>query len=200
MKSTIGALCLKLNGSAELVSPSRFDGCSVGKVPPRVLATSIASHTVNELVHGKIIEAATVADVLRVYGDNLGQARFAGQCILRFLLPEDGDLATVVRWLNRQVRLHVWEMAHRIVAPKHFYETHPEIAEACKLCGAVVLDAGTPSTITTGSMNPLAGEFLAEWIQSALEHDPSETRPRFFSHVVIPSRHWQDITKAHFGA
>ena len=104
----------------------------------------------------------------------------------------------VLHWLNSQANLHVWEIAHRIPPPETFYKAHPEILEACKLCGAVILDASTPSTITTGSINPLAGDFLARWIQTELEYDPTETRPRFFFHVAIPPRLWPGIMRTHF--
>jgi len=51
--------------------------------------------------------------------------------------------------------------------------------------------------LTTGSINPLAGNFLAHWIQSALEAE--ETRPRFFFHVLVPARHWNPMIRIHFG-
>jgi hypothetical protein len=62
------------------------------------------------------------------------------------LFPDEGRLAMVLRWLNSQANLRVWEIAHRIPPPEFFYKAHPEILEACKLCGAVIFDAATPST------------------------------------------------------
>jgi hypothetical protein len=175
MTSAVGTLRLKLNESAEsqLAKSLRVSDATIGRVGPRMLASLIASHTVSpeQVVH---------------------------DCILRFSMPEEEKLAMAVNWLNGHAHLHRWEIAHRIAPPKTFYQAHPEILEACKMCGAVVLDAGTPATITTGSINPLAGAFLANWIQSALEVDPTETRPRFFFHVVIPPQHWEAIARAHF--
>ena len=199
MKTRVGALRLKLNESA--VSPiaiTNGNGAwSVGKVGPRALATAIASHTVNALVQAEMLDPESAAEKLPVYKSNLGQEPPSGQCILQFLFPDEDKLAPAARRLNGHTRLHVWEMAHRIAPPKPFYKAHPEILEACKLCGAVVLDAGTPSTLTTGSINPLAGDFLAHWIQSALEAE--ETRPRFFFHVLVPARNWDSMIRIHFG-
>jgi len=200
MKTNVGALRLKLNEPADsqLASALRAGACSVGKVGPRALATAIASHTVNALVEGEMLDPESATEKLRVYKNNLGQGLPSGCCILHFLLPEEGKLAMAASRLNSHAQLHVWEMAHRIAPPKSFYKGHPEILEACKLSGAVVLDAGTPSTLTTASINPLAGNFLAHWIQSALEADSSETRPRFFFHVLVPARHWDSMMQTHF--
>ena len=104
----------------------------------------------------------------------------------------------VLHWLNSQANLHVWEIAHRIPPAEAFYKAHPKVLDACQLCGAVVLDASTPSTLTTGSINPLTGEFLGPWIQAELEYDPTELRPRFFFHAVIPPRLWAGIMRSHF--
>jgi hypothetical protein len=201
MKPTVGSLRLRLNESADFQSASaqRRDDSPVNKIGPRVLASAIASHTVNVLVEGEMLDPATASDRLKEYVENLGHDRLTGECILRFLLPDEGKLSMAVRWLNNRTQLHVWDMAHRMNPPKAFYKAHPELVEACKLCGAAVLDAATPATLTTGSINPLAGEFLSQWIQSLLEEDPSETRPRFLFHVLAPPRHWQSIVRAHFG-
>jgi hypothetical protein len=200
MKSTVGAVRLKLNESAgsQLAKALRASDATIGRVGPRLLAEAIASHTVNALVEGEMLDPGTAPESLQAYGNHLSQDQLAHDGILRFLIPDEGKLAMTVNWLNNRAQLHVWEMAHRIAPPKSFYKAHPEILEACKLCGAVVLDAGTPATLTTGSINPLAGDFLANWIQSALETDPAETRARFFFHVVIPPRQWAGIVQAHF--
>jgi hypothetical protein len=222
MKTKVGALCLKLNPNPEI--PGGWSAASdhrasefrlnepadsqlatehgagawpVGKVGPRALATAIAAHTVNALVQAEMLDPESATEKLQVYKNNLGQEPPSGHCTLQFLLPDEGKLATAACRLNSHAQIHVWEMAHRIAPPKSFYKAHPEILEACKLCGAVVLDAGTPSTLTTGSINPLAGDFLAHWIQSALEAE--ETRPRFFFHVLVPARHWDSMIRTHFG-
>jgi hypothetical protein len=200
MKTKVGALRLKLNEpvDAQLANALRAGASSVGKVGARVLATAIASQTVNALVQGEMLDPESATEKLQVYKDNLERELPSGHSILHFLLPDEGKLAMAAWWLNSQAQLHVWEMAHRIAPPKSFYREHPEILDACKLCGAVVLDAGTPSTLTTGSVNPVVGNFLAHWIQSALEVDSSETRPRFFFHVLVPARHWDSMIRTHF--
>jgi hypothetical protein len=200
MKTKVGALRLKLNepADAQLANALRAGAWSVGKVAPRALATAIASQTVNALVQGEMLDPESATEKLRVYKNNLDRELPSGHCILHFLLPDEGKLATAASRLNSHAQLHVWEMAHRIAPPKSFYKGHPKILDACKLCGAVVLDAGTPSTLTTGSINPVAGNYLAHWIQSALEVDSSETRPRFFFHVLVPARHWDSMIRTHF--
>src|ERR1700730_1374090 len=200
MTPAVGTLRLKLNESAEslLAKSLHVSDATIGRVGPRMLAGLIASHTVNALVEGGLLDAAAAPELLRAYGSRLSPEQVVHDGILRFSMPEDEKLAVAVNWLNGHAHLHRWEIAHRIAPPKTFYQAHPEILEACKMCGAVVLDAGTPATITTGSINPLAGAFLANWIQSALEVDPTETRPRFFFHVVVPPRHWEAIARAHF--
>lgn len=199
-KTIAGARHLKLRGAADSqpANGGRLGEPPAGAVGPRDLAWAIASHTVDELLEAKMLDPASASEQLRLYSANLGEERFAGQCILRFLFPEEDRLAEAVRQLNGQAHLHIWEIAHRITPPEAFYKAHPEIVEVCKLCGAVILDAATQSTITTGSINPLAGDFLFQWIQSALEHDAFETRPRFFFHVVVPPRHWSALIRAHF--
>jgi hypothetical protein len=198
MKLGIGTLRLKLNESAEsqLAKTLRPSDATISRVGPRMLAGLIASHTVTALVEGELLDQRAAPELLREYGDQLNQEKLMHDCILRFAFPEDEKLAAAVDWLNSQTHLHVWEIAHRIAPPKTFYQAHPEIFEACKSCGAVILDAGTPATITTGSINPLSADFLANWVQSALE--TGETRARFFFHVVVPPRYWEAIARAHF--
>jgi hypothetical protein len=196
----VGTLHLKLNGSVEshVARSLRVGETTVGGVGPLVLATAIASRTVDALVESEMLDPVVAPELLRLYGSNLGDDRATGQSILHFLFPDEGKLSTAVRCLNSQAQLHVWEMAHRISPPKTFYRAHPEVIEAGKLCGVVVLDAATPATLTTGSVNPLDGDFLRRWVQSVLEHDPAETRPRFLFHVVVPPHHWAAIVRAHF--
>ena len=198
MKLGIGTLRLRLNESAEsqLAKTLGPSDATISRVGPRMLAGLIASHTVTALVEGELLEPRAAPELLREYGDQLNQEKLIHDCILRFAFPDDEKLAAAVDWLNRQAHLHVWEIAHRIAPPKTFYQGHPEIFEACRSCGAVILDAGTPATITTGSINPLSAGFLANWVQSALE--TGETRARFFFHVVVPPRYWEAIARAHF--
>jgi len=198
MKLGIGTLRLKLNESAEsqLAKTLRPSDAVINRVGPRMLAGLIASHTVTALVEGELLDQRAAPELLREYGNQLNQEKLIHDCILRFAFPDDEKVVAAADWLNNQAHLHVWEIAHRIAPPKTFYQAHPEIVEACRSCGVVILDAGSPATITTGSINPLSGDFLANWIQSAL--DTAETRARFFFHVVIPPRHWEGIARAHF--
>jgi hypothetical protein len=200
MKLNVGGIRLKLSTAVDVPSPPTLPKAvqENGQVGGRELAKTIAAYTVKVLLEGEMLDPVTAADDLLKYGSELEKGLHVGQCIVRFLFPDEGRLAMVLGWLNSQANLHVWEIAHRIPPPEIFYKAHPEILEACKLSGAVILDASTPSTITTGSINPLAGEFLAHWIQTELEYDPSETRPRFFFHVAIPPRLWPGIMRSHF--
>jgi hypothetical protein len=200
MKLNVGGIRLKLSTAVDVPPPPTLPKAEqvTGQVGGRELAKAIAAYTVHVLLEGEMLDPVTAADDLLKYGSDLEKGLHVGQCIVRFLFPDEGRLAMVLGWLNSQANLHVWEIAHRIPPPEIFYKAHPEILEACKLCGAVILDASTPSTITTGSINPLAGEFLARWIQTELEYDPSETRPRFFFHVAIPPRLWPGIMRSHF--
>jgi hypothetical protein len=200
MSTKVGAIRLKLNESAEsqLARAMRPADATIGRVRPRLLAAAIASRTVDALVEGEMLDPDSAPDLVRAYETHLDEGRPVHDCILRFLIPDEGKLAMAANWLNGHTRLHVWEMAHRIPPPKAFYKAHPEIVEACKLCGTAVIDAGSPATLTTASINPLAGDFFGNWVQSALEIDPTETRARFFFHVVIPPRHWDAVAQAHF--
>jgi hypothetical protein len=200
MKSSVGGIRLKLGGAvgSQNATPLFNDEQEAGHVEAKVLATTIATHTVKVLLEGEMLDPASAADQLRIYGKNLKEGLNSGHCILRFLFPDEGRLAMVQHWLNSQANLHVWEIAHRIPPPEAFYKAHPKILQACKLCGAVILDTVTTSTVTTGSINPLAGDLLDRWIQTELEYDPSETRPRFFFHVAIPPRLWPGILRSHF--
>jgi hypothetical protein len=200
MKLNVGGIRLKLSTAVDVPLPPTLPKAvqETGQTGGRELAKTIAAYTVKVLLEGEMLDPVTAADDLLKYGSELEKGLHVGQCIVRFLFPDEGRLAMVLGWLNSQANLHVWEIAHRIPPPEVFYKAHPEILEACKLCGAVILDASTPSTITTGSINPLAGEFLARWIQTELEYDASETRPRFFFHVAIPPRLWPGIMRSHF--
>ena len=200
MKTNVGGIRLKLGTAVDMQPPAHLPRHEqeAGRVGPQVLAKTIAAYTVKVLLEGEMLDPASASDELLKYGISLEKGLNIGQCIVRFLFPDEGRLAMVLGWLNNQANLHVWEIAHRIPPPESFYKAHPAILEACKLCGAVVLDASTPATITTGSISPLTGDFLARWIQTELEYDASETRPRFFFHVAIPPRLWPGIMRTHF--
>src|SRR3984893_6332752 len=148
MKTNVGGIRLKLGTAVDSQPPAqlRDDEQEAGHVGARVLAKTIAAHTVKILLEGEMLDPASASDELLKYGMNLEKGLNVGQCIVHFLFPDEGRLAMVLGWLNSQANLHVWEIAHRIPPPETFYKAHPEILEACKLCGAVILDAATPST------------------------------------------------------
>ena len=200
MKLNAGGTRLRLGTAADsrLTTSTTLVAQEPGHVGARVLAKTIAAHTVKILLEGEMLDPTTATDELLKYGISLEQGLNMGQGIMHFLFPDEGRLAMVLNWLNSRTSLHVWEIAHRIPPPEAFYKAHPEVFEACKVCGAVILDASTSSTMTTGSVNPLTGDFLASWIQTQLEYDPSETHPRFFFHVAVPPRLWPGIMRSHF--
>ena len=200
MKPNVGGIRLKLSTAAQSLPVAQLPQAEQesGQVGARILAKNIANYTVKVLLEGEMLDPASAPDELLKYGISLEKELHLGHDILKFLFPDEGRLAMVLNWLNSQANLHIWEIAHRIPPPEIFYKAHPEVLEACKVCGAVILDASTPSTITTGSINPLAGDFLARWIQTELEYDPSEMRPRFFFHVAIAPRLWPGIIRSHF--
>jgi hypothetical protein len=200
MKLNVGGVRLKLGTAVDSQPPKELprEEPAAGQAGGPTLAKMIAAHTVKVLLEGEMLDPTSASDELLKYGISVESGLNNGQCILRFLFPDEGRLAMVSHWLNSHANLHIWEMAHRIPPPESFYKAHPEILEACKLCGAVILDAATASTITTGSINPLSGDFLARWIQADLEHYSAEMHPRFFFHVVIPPRLWVGIAHSHF--
>jgi hypothetical protein len=200
MKLNVGGIRLKLGTAVDSLLAAKLprNEPEAGHAGAPALAKTIAAHTVKVLLEGEMLDPASASDELLKYGTSVENGLNNGQCILSFLFPDEGRLAMVLGWLNSQANLHVWEIAHRIPPPESFYKAHPEILEACKLCGAVILDAATPSTMTTGSINPLTGDFLARWIQTQLEYDPAEAHPRFFFHVAIPPRLWPGIVRSHF--
>ena len=130
-----------------------------------------------------MLDPASASDQLRNYESNLGKELNIGQCILRFLFPDEGRLAMVLRWLNSQASLHVWEIAHRIPPPEFFYKAHLEILEACKLCGAVIFDAATPSTWarTLPALLQLALVSLSSRIKPLLEMRLAALEHLFFN-------------------
>jgi hypothetical protein len=200
VKSNIAGIRLKLGSALDTQPTAQLPPYQIesGHLGARVLATEVAAYTVKVLLEGEMLDPASASEQLRNYGNRLENELSLGHGILHFLFPDEGRLSMIVHWLNSRANLHVWQMANRIPPPEAFYKAHPRILEACKLCRAVVLDASTPATITTASINPLTGAFLARWIQAELESGHAETRPRFFFHVVIPPRLWTGVMHAHF--
>ena len=200
LKPNIAGTRLKLGSALDAQSTAQLPAYEIesGHLGARVLATAVAAYTVKVLLEGEMLDPASASEQLRNYCNRLEKELNLGQDILHFLFPDEGRLNMIIHWLNSRANLHVWQMANRIPPPEAFYKTHPRILEACKLCRTVTLDASTPATITTGSINPLAGSFMARWIQAELESGLTETRPRFFFHVVIPPRLWKGVMHSHF--
>jgi hypothetical protein len=200
LKPTISGTRLKLGSALEAHPAAHLPPYEIesAHLEARVLATTVAAYTVKVLLEGEMLDPASASEQLRNYCSRLEKELTLGQGVLHYLFPDEGRLTLIVRWLNSRANLHVWQMANRIPPPEAFYKAHPQILEACKFSRAVILDASTQATITTGSINPLTGAFLASWIQTELETDPAETRPRFFFHVVIPPRLWTSVMHSHF--
>jgi len=200
MKPSIGGIRLKLGAAADSqpAAPLPDGERGGGQLGAILLATKIAVYTVKVLLEGEMLDPASASEQLRNYGSRLEKELSLGQDILHFLFPDEGRLTMIIRWLNSRANLHVWQMANRIPPPETFYKAHPRILEACKFSRAVILEASTPATITTGSINPLTGPFLSRWIHTELESDSAETRPRFFFHVVIPPQLWPAVMHSHF--
>jgi hypothetical protein len=200
LSTNTSGIRLKLGSAADSQPAAQLPAQEIeaGHLGARVLAASVAAYTVKVLLEGEMLDPTSASEQLQNYGNRMEKELSIGQSILNYLFPDEGRLTMIIHWLNSRANLHVWQMANRIPPPEAFYKAHPRILEACKFCRAVILDASTPSTITTGSVNPLTGDFLARWIQTELESDSGETRPRFFFHVVIPPRIWIGIMHSHF--
>jgi hypothetical protein len=162
------------------------------------LAWEIARSTVAQLVAAGLLDQDEAMENLKSYRERINRPIASPECALTHLLPDEENLRVAARILNESAVLQTWEFAHRISPPEAFYRTNPEITEGCKRCGVVVLDASTPATITTGSLNPAAAEFFSAWLETELARENAESRRRFSSHVVIPARHWSSILRAHF--
>jgi hypothetical protein len=162
------------------------------------LAWEIARSTVAQLVAAGLMDQDEAMENLKSYRERISRPIASPECALTWLLPDEENLAVASRILNESAVLQTWDFAHRIPPPEVFYRANPEIAEGCKRCGVVVLDASTPATITTGSINPAAAEFFLAWLEAKLARETVESRRRFSSHVVIPARHWNSILRAHF--
>src|ERR1700674_2673603 len=136
MKTNVGGIRLKLGTAVDSQPPAqlRDDEQEAGHVGARVLAKTIAAHTVKILLEGEMLDPTTATDELLRYGISLEQGLNLGQGIMHFLFPDEGRLAMVLNWLNSRTNLHVWEIAHRIPPPEAFYKAHPEVFEACKVC------------------------------------------------------------------
>jgi hypothetical protein len=165
---------------------------------PRSLAWRIALDTINELVELKLLTTDSAPGHLFAYRTYLGESS-ESLSILHIIYPLESELAGIQKRLAKPASAPVWEIAKRILPPAQFYKAYPKIADACRQSGSVILEAAAPATITTGSVNPLAGKSLAAWIRAGLTLDKSDQRAPFCFHVTIPHQQWPSITRTHFG-
>jgi hypothetical protein len=165
---------------------------------PRSLAMRIASDTINQLIELRLLAADVASRHLAAYRTHLAQSN-ESLSILHFVFPRESELIGVQKRLAALASAPVWEIAERILPPAQFYKGYPAIADACRQSGSVILDTAAPATITTASVNPVAGKSLATWIRSGLSLGTDDQRSPFCFHVTIPSQQWASIVRTHFG-
>ena len=117
MKSNVGGIRLKLGTAVDSQPAAQlpYDQQKTGHVGARVLATRIAAHTVKVLLEGEMLDPASASDQLRNYESNLGKELNIGQCILRFLFPDEGRLA-IFACTRREADRAIATLAARFVA------------------------------------------------------------------------------------
>jgi hypothetical protein len=199
--TNLNVLRFSKNGRSPEPETDRFDdggGGSFASSDPQSLALRIASDTINQLIELRLVTSDIASRYLAAYRIDLGQSN-ESLSILHFVFPAESELADVQKRLAATASAPVWEIAERILPPAQFYKAYPAIADACRQSGSVILDAKTPATITTASVNPVAGKSLAAWIRSALSLDTDDQRSPFCFHVTIPPRQWASIARIHFG-
>jgi hypothetical protein len=197
---------LRLNGASE--EQGAFRGSSAwnqalrcgnwGGLTPLLLAQKLAEVTNDVLVELGVLDQL---EGRRKLGDFLADAEtlnLQGKTSLHVVL-EEAKLAAGVRSLQRLVNAHVWGVTPRIPPPEAFYRSYPEVKAVCRLTGTVIVDAGTACTLTTASLNPLAGEIVAAWLDTYFTQSRREQRHRFYSHVALTPAQWPGIFRAHHG-
>jgi hypothetical protein len=165
---------------------------------PQALALRIASDTIKQLIELQLVAADIAPRHLASYRTHLGQSN-ESLSILHFVFPVESELAGVQKRLAATASVPVWEIAERILPPAQFYKAYPAIADACRHSGSVILDAAALATVTTASVNPVAGKNLATWIRSKLAPGTDDQRSTFCFHVTIPPQQWPSIVRTHFG-
>ena len=166
---------------------------------PQALALRIASDTIKQLIELQLVAAGAAPKLLAAYRDYLGEPT-QSLSFLPFAFPVESELAGIQKRLATTASAPVWEIAERILPPAQIYKAYPAIADACRQSGSVILDATAPATITTASVNPVAGKSLATWIRSRLSLGADDQRSTFCFHVTIPPQQWSSIARIHFGA
>jgi hypothetical protein len=181
----------------EINRPSDDEG-SFASSDPLALALRIASETMHQLIELQLVAAEAAPKLLAAYRKHL-QEPSQSLSFLPLVFPAEPELAGVQKRLAATASAPVWEIAERILPPAQFYKAYPNIANGCRQSGSVILDAKTPATITTASVNPVAGKSLATWIRSGLSLGTDDHRSPFCFHVTIPPQQWSSIVRTHFG-
>lgn len=170
-----------------------------GNLTPMIFAQKLAETTTGVLVDLAMLDPVEGRSKLQDYGASVDALSLQGKTFLHAAFEDQGELTAAVRSLQRLVNAHVWGMTHRIVPPEAFYRSHSEVKEVCRLTGTVIVDASTLSTLTTASLNPLAGEIMAFWFDQYFTQSRREPRRRFYSHVALVPKQWPGIFRSHFG-
>jgi hypothetical protein len=186
------------SGRSPEIDKSGGDDASFASSDPRSLAWRIALDTINQLIELQLVAAGAAPGLLAAYRKYLEESS-ESLSFLPFAFPAESDLAGVQKRLAALASAPVWEIARRIVPPAQFYKAYPAIADACRQSGSVILDATAPATVTTASVNPVAGKSLATWIRSGLSLGTDDQRSPFCFHVTIPPQQWPAIALTHFG-
>jgi hypothetical protein len=168
-----------------------------GGLTPLLLAQKLAEVTNNVLVELGELDQPEGRRKLRDFWAEAEALSLQGKTCLHVALGE-AKLAAGVRSLQRLVNAHVWGVTPRIPPPDAFYRSYPEVKPVCRLTGTVIVDASTPCTLTTASLNPLAGEIVAAWLDTYFTKTRREPRHRFYSHVALTPAQWPGVLRSHF--
>lgn len=169
-----------------------------GSLTPLLLAQKLAEVTTEVLIELGILDPLEGRRKLGNFWADAETLSLQGKTSLHIVL-EETKLPAGLRALQHLVNAHVWGITPRILPPEAFYRSYPEVKPVCRLTGTVVVDAGTPCTLTTASLNPLAGEIVAAWLDHYLTQTRREQRRRFYSHVALTPAQWPGIFRAHCG-
>jgi hypothetical protein len=197
---------LRLNGPSE--EPGAFRGSPAwsralrygnwGGLTPFHLAQKLAEVTNDVLVELGVLDQSEGQRKLQDFLTDAEALSLQGKTFLHAVLEEE-KLSAGVRSLQRLVNAHVWGVTPRIPPPEAFYRSYPEVKPVCRLTGTVIVDASTAGTLTTASVNPLAGEIVAAWLDAYFTQSRKEQRHRFYSHVALTPVQWPGIFRSHCG-
>ncbi|MBW0000343.1 MAG: hypothetical protein JO015_14680 [Verrucomicrobia bacterium] len=207
MKTDVFRLRLNGSGAGEEHSGA-FRGSSAwnqalrygawGGLTPLLLAQKLAEVTNDVLVELGVLDQTDAREKLREFRADADALSLQGKTALHVVLDE-AKLATGVRALQRLVNAHAWGVTPRIPPPEAFYRSYCEVRTVCRLTGSAIIDASSPCTLTTASLNPLAGEIVGAWLDHYFTQHRREPRHRFYSHVALTPAQWPAIFRAHCG-